>query len=80
MGRRREWEDGVMADMGVPSGYIWSFAQAINERGIIAGISEDINGLQSAIAWYKGTIATLPTLGGDNAFAMTSTLPGMSSV
>lgn len=47
------WQNGKMTDLGkLPNG-IYSMALAINERGQIAGWSDDSSSLEQAVLWTK---------------------------
>lgn len=71
-----EWKRGVMRDLGSLPGTNSSFAWWINERGWIAGGSENgvidpIAGVPevNAVLWHNGRINNLGTLGGNQSVA-----------
>jgi probable HAF family extracellular repeat protein len=49
------WRDGVMSDLGAPPGSMFSFANAINDRGQIAGQID-----QAPVCWRRGVASSLP--------------------
>ena len=66
-----QWKDGVLTDLGALPGVNNSQAEATNEHGLIVGQSE--NGLidpylnipaTDVVAWHKGMLHNLGTLGG----------------
>jgi probable HAF family extracellular repeat protein len=45
------WQDGVMVDLGTYEGRTESFANGINNRGQIVGLSRDYSGNGRALLW-----------------------------
>ena len=71
-----QWRDGVVTDLGALPGGGSSAGEWINERGVIAGVSE--NGLidpltgfpeETCVVWQKGQIVDLGTFGGNQGAA-----------
>jgi probable HAF family extracellular repeat protein len=72
------WRGGSLKDLGTLSGGNFSFATAINQRGQIAGLSENDqidpfsgNPEFHAVLWQNDRILDLGTLGGVSSFAAT---------
>ena len=72
-----QWKDGVLTDLGALSAGAGSYAIWINERGDIAGLSENgvidpLTGIPEAVAvlWSGGEIINLGTLGGNGSIAI----------
>jgi probable HAF family extracellular repeat protein len=70
------WSDGSLIDLGTLHGGIFSYAEGINNRGEIAGVSENGridpasgNPRFHAVLWESGKIKDLGTLGGMSSFA-----------
>jgi probable HAF family extracellular repeat protein len=70
------WRDGVLKDLGTLRGGNFSFAEGINQSGLIAGVSENDqfdpttgNPEIRAVLWRSGEIQDLGTLGGTASFA-----------
>jgi probable HAF family extracellular repeat protein len=71
-----QWQDGVLTDLGVLPGVNSSFPTGINDRGAIAGLSENGNidpltGFPEvdAVVWTEDGIVDLGTLGGNASLA-----------
>ena len=71
------WNGESLKDLGTLPGGDFSFAAAINQRGQIAGVSENGqidpafgNPQFHAVLWEHGTIRDLGTLGGMSSFAI----------
>jgi probable HAF family extracellular repeat protein len=71
-----QWKDGVLTDLGALPGVNSGFPIAINERGLIVGVSENgvidpLTGFPEAVAvlWRDGKIVDLGTLGGNASLA-----------
>ncbi len=71
-----KWQNGVLTDLGALPGGASSVAIYINERGEIAGLSQNglvdpLTGLPESIAvlWKDGQIFNLGTLGGNESIA-----------
>jgi probable HAF family extracellular repeat protein len=62
------WRDGKLMDLGGLGGD--SFAQQINDKGLIVGYADDASQNPVAVEWRDGTLATLPGLGGTASYAM----------
>ncbi len=72
------WRDNNLKDLGTLPGGNYSFATAINDRGRIAGVSENDqidaftgNPEFRAVLWQNGSILDLGTLGGVSSLAAT---------
>jgi probable HAF family extracellular repeat protein len=70
------WRDNVLKDLGTLRGGNFSFAEGINQSGLIAGVSENDqfdpstgNPEIRAVLWQNGKIQDLGTLGGTASFA-----------
>jgi probable HAF family extracellular repeat protein len=70
------WSDDRLKDLGTLPGGNYSFALEINQRGLIAGVSENSqvdpasgNPEFHAVLWENGRIQDLGTLGGTASFA-----------
>jgi probable HAF family extracellular repeat protein len=64
--RAFSWSGGVMTDLGSPEGpSAWAWAEAVNDRGDVAGCSQTLpNGNLRPVLWRGGIGVFLPTLGG----------------
>ena len=56
------WQSGLMRDLGTLPGDVVSAAVAINNRGLITGVSQDANGNDRAFLWESGVMTDLNTL------------------
>lgn len=56
------WQSGLMRDLGTLPGDVVSAAVAINNRGLITGVSQDANGNDRAFLWQNGVMTDLNTL------------------
>jgi probable HAF family extracellular repeat protein len=63
------WQDGVMTDLGRPGDDESGVADAINERGEVAGRLSTMAG-ERVFVWRNGSRTILPTLGGVDAFIL----------
>lgn len=63
------WRGSTVIDLGVPG--MQTSASAINDAGLVVGSSSLLGSQDSlnAVKWVDGSLAQLPTLGGDRAFA-----------
>ncbi|RYZ58097.1 MAG: HAF repeat-containing protein [Proteobacteria bacterium] len=62
------WENGQPKALGTLGGKV-SFANAINQKGWVAGTSETADGSWHAFLWQNGRMVDLGTLGGKNSYA-----------
>jgi len=62
------WKDGVMTDLGRLEYGRVSRAEAVNDSGAAAGVSETSGGYHAAL-WQNGTITDLGTFDGDSSNA-----------
>ena len=58
-----------VTDLGIPAGYSWSSALAINNSGQVAGYAALANGYYHAMLFGPGGITDLGTFGGDQSWA-----------
>ncbi|MEK8030296.1 hypothetical protein AACH06_05620 [Ideonella sp. DXS29W] len=58
------WDQGRAIDLGALDGGYSSFAAAINDHGVVAGVSDAPTGGRHAVRWTHGTIQDLGTLAG----------------
>src|SRR5271165_2466973 len=56
------WQKGVMSDLGTLPGDVVSVGCGINNRGQVAGVSQDANGNDRAYLWQNGVMTDLNTL------------------
>ncbi len=56
------WTDGVMTDLGTPSGYLVSSASSVNDLGLIVGSTRGQYQSEYAYAWENGDWTYLGTL------------------
>jgi probable HAF family extracellular repeat protein len=70
------WKGGGLKDLGTLRGGTFSWAEGINNRGQVAGVSENgendpVTGNPEfhAVLWQNGQIVDLGTLGGNSSFA-----------
>src|SRR5271157_5380314 len=56
------WQKGKMSDLGTLPGDVVSVGCGINNRGQVAGVSQDANGNDRAYLWQNGVMTDLNTL------------------
>jgi probable HAF family extracellular repeat protein len=56
------WQKGVMSDLGTLPGDVVSVGCGINNRGQVAGVSQDANGNDHAYLWQNGVMTDLNSL------------------
>lgn len=56
------WRNGKMADLAPRNGDAFSIATAINDRGVVTGVSIDANFNPTAVIWQNGKITDMNTV------------------
>jgi probable HAF family extracellular repeat protein len=59
-----KWEGATITDLGTLPDAFGGYATAINDRGVIVGISFSFDHSQKAFIWENGVMTELPSIGG----------------